>query len=365
MTMAGIGLTVSIVITMMALVNGLESTFVDTGHPNNLLVIRKGSLNEINSFFNREILQTVRFLPGVAKGEDGEPLASGEILVIINHPRVGGETSNVIVRGISDRGFTLRPEVEMIAGRRIQPGLREVMVSESLSRRFQDMKLNDTIRFGSSGWTVVGIFNSGGTAYDSEMWADYNQVAQEWDRPIYSSILLTAESAAAAAQIQQRVGDDRNINMQAISQMEYFADQTSASVGIKTLGYFIGLVMGIGAAFAAMNMMYSSVMSRSKEVATLRAIGFRARHILASFLAEAVILGLAGGAIGCVLALPMHGISTGTSNFQTFSEVLFNFRITPALLGRAMLFAAVVGILGGFFPARRAARVKLIQVLRD
>ena len=173
-----------------------------------------------------------------------------------------------------------------------------------------------------------------------------------------------AENAAAAGDIRKRIADDRRINLQAIPQKKYYADQTSTSVGIKALGYFIAVILGIGASFAAMNMMYGAVMTRSKEVATLRALGFRRRSILGSFLMESVILGLAGGLLGCALAMPLHGISSATANFQTFSEVLFNFRITPAILMRGLIYAAAVGALGGYLPARRAARAKLIDIMR-
>ncbi len=365
MAILGIGFTVSILVTMMALVHGLESTFVDTGHDNCLIVLRQGSQNESNSYFTRELFPTVRFLPGVARAAAGDPLAVGENIVIINQERLKGDSSNAIVRGTSEMGFTLRPEVRIVEGRRFRRGLREINVSRSLSKRFRDLALGDTIHFARSDWKVVGIFDAGGTAYDSEIWADYDEISNDWDRPSYSSILLQAESAEAAAQIRKKIADDQRINLQAIPQKKYYADQTSSSVGIKTLGYFIAVVMGVGASFAAMNMMYGAVMSRSKEVATLRAIGFRRRHILASFMMESVLLGFAGGILGCLMALPLHGISSGTANFQTFSEVLFNFQITPGILLRALAYASFVGALGGFLPARRAARARLIDIIKQ
>jgi len=365
MAVAGIGFTVSIAVTMMALVNGLESTFVTSGRPNHLVVIRQGSQNEINSYFSRDLFNTLRYLSGVAKTPAGEPLAAGENIVVINHTRLGGETSNITVRGTSEMGFRLRPEVKMVEGRVFRPGLREIVASRSLSRRFESLKVGDAIRFGRSDWKVVGLFDAGGAAYDSEIWADYEDSSGDWDRPSYSAVLLQAENAAAAADIQKRVADDQRINLQAIDQVKYYADQTAASVGIRALGWFIAVVMGIGASFAAMNMMYGAVMSRSKEVATLRALGFRRRHILASFMAESLMVGAAGGVLGCLLALPLHGISSGTANFQTFSEVLFNFRITPGIMARGLVYALLVGLLGGYLPARRAARARLIDVMRQ
>jgi ABC-type antimicrobial peptide transport system permease subunit len=365
MTVFGIGFTVSIVITMMALVQGLESIFVETGHQNHLIVVRQGSVNEINSYFARDLFQTIRYLPGIAKGANGETLVCGETVVVINHARIGGKTSNILVRGTSETGFYLRPEVRIAEGRRFRHGLREIIASRALSRRFEDLTLGSTIHIARSDWKVVGVFDAGGTAYDSEIWADYTEVSEEWERPVYSSILLQAESTSAAADIKKRIADDRRINLQAVPQREYYADQTSTSIGIRAIGYLIAILMGIGASFAAMNMMYGAVMSRSREIATMRALGFRGRSILASFLIESIILGFLGGAFGCLLALPMHGISTGTANFRTFSEVLFNFRITPAILLRGLAFATLVGALGGYLPARRAARVKLIDLMRE
>jgi putative ABC transport system permease protein len=365
MTIFGIGLTVSIFVIMTALVHGLEATFVDTGRDDQLIVIRQGSLNETNSYFNRELYQVVRFLPGIARGQDGEPLAAGEIVVNINHDRISGESSNLILRGTSERALALHPEARIVAGRMFRSGLREVIASRAVSRRFKNLEPGSTVHFGRSDWSVVGLFDSGGTAYDSEVWGDYSAVADDWDRPIFSSVLLRVESQEAAAGIQKRIADDQRINLQAIPQRKYFADQASTSMGIKLLGNFIALVMGIGACFAAMNMMYGSVMARAREVATLRAIGFRRRNILASFLFESTLLGLLGGIFGCLLALPMHGISAQTANFETFSEIFFSFKITPGILLRGMIFALAVGIVGGYLPARRAARLKLIELLRE
>ncbi len=365
MAIFGIGLTVAIFITMTALATGLEATFVESGNDNQLIVIRQGSLNETNSYFGRELFQVVRYLPGVARGRDQEPLAVGEIVVNINHTRLDGENSNIILRGTSEQSLVLRPEAKIVEGRMFRSGLYELVASRALSQRFQNLTPGATVHFGRSDFHVVGIFDAGGTAYDSEVWTDYSAVAQDWDRPIYSSILLRVENESASEEIRRRVADDRRINLQAIPQKKYFSEQSSASVGIKLLGNFIAVIMGIGACFAGMNMMYGSVMSRSREIATLRAIGFRRRNILVSFLFESVVLGLLGGILGCVLSLPMNGISAATANFETFSEVFFHFKLTSGILLRGLAFAVAVGILGGYLPARRAARVRLIDVMRD
>ena len=365
MTALGIGLTVAVLVTMMALVRGLDATFMETGQEHDLIVLRKGAANETNSYFNRDFFPTIRHLPGVAKGEDGEPLAVGEMVVVINHPRRSGEDSNVIVRGTTPLGLTMRPEVEMVKGRFFRKGLREIIVSLSLANRFQDMGLGDQLATAGRAWNVVGVFEAGGSAYNSEIWGDYDEIAQAWSRRVYSSILVRTTGTEAAQGFEKRIDEDRRIQLMAVPQRDYYAQQATSSVGIKTLGWFLAVVMGIGSCFAAMNMMYGSIMARFKEVGTLRSIGFKRRSILASFLIESILLAVLGGLIGCVLALPVHGISTGTTNFTMFTEVLFKFRITPDILLKAVLYSAVVGILGGFLPALRAARLKLVEVLRD
>ena len=365
MTALGIGLTVAVLVIMMALVRGLDSTFVDTGYETDLVVIRKGSQNETNSYFNRDLFQTVKFLPEIARDENDQPWAVGELIVVINSERREGESSNIVIRGTSDLGFRMRPELRIVEGRRHRKGVRELIVSQSLSRHFKNMALGDNLRISDDDWAVVGIFDASGTAYDSEIWGDYDEISLAWDRPIYVSILVRAASPDGVGEIQKRIEEDRRIQLQAIPQKEYYRGQTISSIGLKALGSFIGIVMGVGSCFAAMNMMYGTVMSRFKEIGTLRVLGFRKRSILASFLIEAILIALLGGLIGCLIALPVHGISTGTTNFSSFSEVLFQFRITPSILLLAAGFAGLVGILGGFLPALRAARLQLLEVLRD
>ena len=365
MTAFGIGLTVAVLVTMMALVRGLDGTFLETGQEHDLIVLRKGAENETNSYFNRDFFPIIRRLPGVAKGEDGEPLVVGELIVVINHPRRSGEDSNVVVRGTTPLGLSMRPEVEMVEGRFFRKGLREIIVSRSLANRFRDMALGDHLATAGREWKVVGVFEAGGSAYNSEVWGDYDEIAQAWRRPIYASILVRTTGANAAGEFQDRIDEDRRIQLSAIPQRDYYSRQATSSIGIKALGWFLAVVMGIGSCFAAMNMMYGTIMARFKEVGTLRSIGFKRRSILASFLIESILVAVVGGVIGCLLALPVHGISTGTTNFTSFSEVLFNFRITPDILLKAVLYSAVVGVLGGFLPALRAARLKLVEVLRD
>ena len=370
MTAVGIGLTVAVLLTMAALVNGLLLTFVSTGHPNDVVVLRKSSVSETNSYFNRDLYPTLRFLEGVARDQNDRPWAVGELVVVINHPRINGEPSNVVIRGTSARGFELRPEVQLVAGRRFEKGVRELIVSRSLSQRFSDMKPGDTLTIASNDWKVVGVFDAGGTAYGSEIWGDYDEIALAWTRPMYTSVTLRARDNDAVQRIVQQVEDDRRLQLSAMPQKQYFAQQSISAGGITALGVFIAIVMGIGSCFAAMNMMFGTIMARSKEIGTLRSLGFRRRSILASFLVEAFLLAVAGGLAGWLLAIPVQAYAwfsgpLGSMNFLTFSEVVFNFRITPSILALGMAFSLIIGVVGGVLPAFRASRVRLLEVLRD
>jgi len=353
----GVGLTVAVFVSVLAMVNGLESTFLDTGEPLNLIMIRQASQAETNSFFDRDIKPIVETTEGVTS-------VAGEIIVLINHPRMTGETANVIVRGVSGKSLELRPRLKVVEGRMFRPGLREVIVSRSISNRFKDAKLGDRIKIGRSLWNVVGILDAARTAYDSEIWAGYNEVSGEFERPIYSSLLVRVTDDAAVHSIRERLAGDRRIQLDVFRQGEYFEAQASSALPIKILGYLIAGIMAIGSSFAVMNTMYAATAYRTREIATLRVLGFRRRSIMLSFMLESMLLALLGGILGCVLALPMNGISTGTSNFITFSEVAFAFRVTPALMFEGMAFAIVMGTLGGLLPARLAARLTIARALR-
>ena len=364
MAVLSVSATVAVFVSVMALARGLEAAFTATGHPLNLVVIRQGAQVETNSSVEREKLQTLKYLPGTAKDELGEPLISAETQVLVFLPRSGGERAHVLMRGVSSAGMHLRPQVNMVEGRLFKPGLREVISSRALARRFA-FELGQPLRLdGGRPWYVVGIFDGSRSAYDSEIWADVNAVADEFKRPHFSSVLLRAADSIAAQSLIQRITDDRRLHLQARSETEYFRDQTRASMPVKILGSFIAVIMSIGACFAAMNAMYASVAYRVREIGTLRVLGFRRFEVLLSFLVESVLLAIVGGIVGCALALPIHGISTGTLNFNTFTELAFFFRITPGMLAAGIGFAALMGALGGLLPALLAARRTIIHSLR-
>jgi putative ABC transport system permease protein len=357
MTVLGVALTVGVFVSVLAMVHGLESTFLDSGDPLNLILIRQSSQAETNSFFDRGLKPIVETTEGVNA-------VAGEIITLINHVRLSGDTANVIVRGISDKSLELRPKVKIAEGRMFRPGLREVVVSRSISKRFKDAKLGDQIKIGRSSWSVVGIFDASRTAYDSEIWGDYNEVSGEFQRPIYSSLLIRCADKASLENVRQRLAGDRRLQLDVFGQKEYFESQSGTATPIKALGYLIAIIMSIGSSFAVMNTMYAATAYRTREIATLRVLGFKKGSVMLSFVFESLLLGILGGILGCILALPMNGISTGTGNFTTFSEIAFEFRVTPQLMAEGILFAAVMGVVGGLLPARLAARLTIVRALR-
>jgi putative ABC transport system permease protein len=366
MTVLSVGLVVAVFIGVMALARGLEEAFVTTGEPLNVVVLRQGAQVETNSAVRREALQVLQYLPGVAVDAAGAPLVSSEVIVLLNLPkRADGQGVNVTVRGLRAKGFGLRPQVRVVVGRPFRPGLREVIVGRSVAERFQHAALGERLRFGRSAWTVVGIFEAGRTAFGSEIWTDAAELADDFDRADYSSVLLRVENAAALRGVVQRIEGDQRLHLKAQAEPDYYAEQTKTSGPIKVLGNFMAVFMAIGASFAVMNTMYAAVARRSREIGVLRVLGFRPGSILLSFLIESMALALAGGLVGCLLALPIHGVTTGTMNFTTFSEIAFAFRITPDLLLRGLGFSLVMGAMGGFLPARLASRQPMVETLRE
>jgi putative ABC transport system permease protein len=366
MTAFSITLTVTVFVVLMALARGLETSLSATGHPLNVLVMRDGSQSETQSSVQRDSLQVIRYLEGIAKNEKGEPWVSPELIVLINLPRRGqAQGSNVTIRGLTPAGFGLRPEFRLVEGRQFRSGLREVIVSKKISDRFQNCALGDKVKFAKGYWTVVGIFEVGNTAYASEIWTDPEDLGQDFDRDAYSSVFLRAVDSSALNRLKQQLADDRRLHLKAQTEREYYEKQTSSAAPIKALGIFIAGLMAIGASFASMNTMYAAVARRTKEIGALRVLGFSRGSILLSFVIESILIALVGGAIGCLLALPVNGVTTGTTNFTTFSELAFNFRVTPRLLLNGMIFAVLMGLIGGLFPAWRAAHENIVTALRS
>ncbi|HET7441164.1 MAG TPA: ABC transporter permease, partial [Terriglobales bacterium] len=316
MTALGIALTVTIAIFIMALLTGLRDAFTSSGEPNNVLVLRKGSNSELAAGgVPTEAVQTLRDLPGIAKDAGGQNLVSAEDILVIVLPRKDGTgETNVTMRFLSPLGLEMRPKVKIIAGRWFAPGQREVVVSKSIHERFGQANLGETMFIGKGNWTVVGIFDSGNSAHESEIWADINQLTADFQRTEYSSVLMQATDPVTAESLKNRVSDDQRLKLNGMLETEYYAQQTKTGGPIRVVGWFVAFIMAIGSIFAAMNTMYAAVAYRAREIATLRVIGFSRPSVLTSFVLESLLLALLGAAAGIVLMLPFNGMTTGTSN---------------------------------------------------
>jgi putative ABC transport system permease protein len=375
MTALGIALTVTTAIFLMALLAGLNRAFVSSGSSLNVLVLRKGSESELTGGFDAALFPVLKTLPGIKTDSRGEPIASGEWNVVIVLPRKDGTGEvNVTVRGMMPEGLEMRqlpdkpgapPKVKLIEGRWFQTGQREVVVSKSIRERFTHANLGDTMEFGKGSWKVVGVFDAGGSAYESEVWGDVNQMASDFDRQGgYSSAYLRATDPIAADALTKRVSDDQRLKLDGMLETDYYSKQTSSGTPIKYIGMVVAVIMAIGSIFAAMNTMYAAVAYRGREIATLRVIGFSRPAILTSFVLESLLLALLGALVGIVLMLPFNGMQTGTSNQVTFSEVVFALRITPDVASKAIAFALIMGFFGGLAPAWHAARQNILNALR-
>jgi putative ABC transport system permease protein len=367
MTALGIALTVTTAVFIMALLAGLQKAFKSTGNPLNVLVLRKGSTSELTGPFPAENFQTLKTLPGIAKDKNGDPLVSGEITVVIVLPRKDGSgEANVTVRGLMQDGLELRPMVKLADGRWFTPGQREVVVSNSIRKRFTHANVGDSLEFGKGAWKVVGVFDAGGMAYESEIWGDVNQMTSDFDRQgVYSSAYLRATDPVAAEALKHRVSDDQRLKLDSMLEPEYYATQTKSGAVIQFIGWLVAAIMAVGSSFAAMNTMYAAVAYRSREIATLRVIGFSRPSILTSFVLESLLLALLGAIVGIILMLPFNGMTTGTQNQVTFSEVVFGLQMTPGVVAAAIVFALLMGLFGGIFPAWHASRREILAALRD
>lgn len=369
LTVLGIALVVAVFLCVMALGEGLATVFTASGSEKNVIVLRQNSQSELQSGIGRDQAPLVKALPGIEKDADGKPIVSAELVVVLNLDKRDGGSSNVTLRGVEEKGMALRPGMRLTEGRAFVPGTSEVIVAESVARRFEGAEVGDEIRFGAYRWKVVGHFDAGGTAPDSEIWTDTEGMANTFQRGGYSSILARTTDRAARDQLVAALAGDARLALDGKVERAYYDEQTATTAPIRFLGFFVGVVMAIGACFGAMNTMYAAVSARTREIATLRALGFSRLSILVSFVLESVALALLGGVAGCALAfllvkLALSGV-TGTTNFATFAEVVFAFRLTPQLLATGIVFSLVMGFFGGLFPAGRAAFTKITAALRQ
>jgi putative ABC transport system permease protein len=366
MTALGIALTVAVLLSVLALVSGLRTAFRSSANPLHILVMRVGGTSELNSAITRDVYQDLKVKPGIAVSPSGEPMASLEMVTVINLPSVDSPTGmNVTLRGLTTLGVDMR-NLKLIQGRWFQPGQREIVVGKSTAKRYPAARLGDQLRFGKGLWTVVGVMDGGQSALNSEIWGDLGQISSDFNRQDgLSSVLVQATDAATVPVLINSLNDDQRLNVKAITEQSYYDQQTISGAPLQALGIFVSIIMAVGSSFAAMNTMYAAVARRSTEIGTLRVLGFSRANILFSFFLESLLLSILGGLLGCLLALPLNNVETGIGNFMTFSEIAFNFRVTIPIMVTGVLFALLMGALGGLLPARMAAKKEILIALRE
>jgi putative ABC transport system permease protein len=364
----GIAGTVGVFVAMLSLARGFKATLVASGSPGNALVLRAGSPSEMMGGVTLDSVRIVQDAPGVARNASG-PLVTQEVVGVMPFPLIStGTDANTQVRGVSSDVLNIRTFVKIVQGRMFEPGLSELVVGKNASKSYEGLTLGNTVNFGGGHWKVVGIFDAGGSAFDSEVWCDAKILAEVMKRPnnIFQSVTVHLASPDSFQQFKDSVTSDPRLNLDVTREIDYYAKQSTTMTRLITvLGGLVAAVMAIGAVFGALNTMYSAVSERGREIATMRAVGFSAPNVILSFLFEALLISFVGGVIGCLAVLPLNGLTTTTMNFQTFSNLAFAFKITFDLLVMGVLFAFVMGVLGGLLPAIRAAIRPVAVALRE
>jgi putative ABC transport system permease protein len=367
MTAMGIAMVVAVFVMTLAIAQGFRATLVASGSPHNAIVLRKGATAETVSAVLRPDVPLVEGLPQVARDADNHSLASPELVVAIALPRLSdNQPANVPVRGVGPRAYQVRDTLQIVEGRQFTPGTREINAGRLAVGRFKGLTIGSEVKFGGATWTVVGIFTAEDASFESEIWGDGDLMQPAFQRNGYQSLVVKLADASLFDSFRAAVEADPRLHLRPQREQDYYMEQSRAmTTVIRVFGTFVTLILSIGAMFGAMNTMYAAVAYRTREIGTLRALGFSRLRIVTAFLAESIALAVIGGFIGCVLALPVHGLSTGTTNFSSFSEVAFRFRITPALMFGGLLFSALMGAVGGLLPAIRAARIPVARALRE
>lgn len=366
MTILGIGVVIAVMISMMALQNGVRSAVVSSGSKDNLMVMREGAAAELSSWVTKDAFRIIRAMPGIARDSNGAPMISPELVIIFKIPKKDDpKGSNVLVRGVTLQAFAMRPYIKLVEGRMFRPGVNEVIVARRIRDRFVNTNIGDQFQFGTQKYSVVGVFDAQGTAFDSEMWCDADFLGQARKREAYSSVILRPTDHDAFESIKAAIANDNRLKLDVKSEYQYYADQTNGLAGIVVLVAIVTFFMTIGAILGTMNTMFSAIASRGRELATMRALGFKRRTILLSVIIESAFISLLGGIAGLLLSLPVNAISTGTTNFVTFSEVAFNFRVDSHVAITGILIALTAGVIGGVLPALSAARMPITKALRE
>jgi putative ABC transport system permease protein len=367
-TVAGVAGVVLVFVAVLSIAAGFTRTLASTGDAESVIVMRSGATDEMSSGLAHDATRIVADAPGVLDNERG-PVASAELYVIVDVPKVGtGTPANVPLRGVSEPAFDVRRDIEIVEGRKFEPGRNEIIVGQAASRQFVGLKLGDVNRWGENEWRVVGIFSTGGTVEESEIWCDAKVLQPAYRRGnSYQSVHLRLESAAAYDAFKDALTTDPRLNVKVEKTADYHAGNATAVGGlIRRLAMVIGILMGFGAVFGALNTMYTAVSARTREIATLRALGFAPEPVVISVLVESVTLAIVGGVIGASLAYVLfNGFQAATMNWQTFSQIAFSFAVTPELLAGGLIYAVVMGFVGGLFPAIRAARLPVATALRE
>jgi putative ABC transport system permease protein len=364
----GIAGVVVVFVSVLSIAQGFKAAMTTAGDPRTAIVLRAGTDSEMSSGLSREQTQIIKDAPGVARGADGA-VGSAELFVIVNHPkRSTGTDANVPLRGVESAAFAVRPRLRVVEGRRFEPGRNEIMVGRAAAGQFSGLAVGQSVRWGENAWSVVGIFEADGSISESEIWCDARVLQGAYRRgDSFQSVYVQLEREDALESFRAALTGDPRLNVMVERETDYLADQAVVlQTIIRTIGYVIAGLMGVGAVFGAVNTMYTAVANRTREIATLRALGFGASAIVTSVIAESTVLAVVGGIVGGALAyLGFDGFQTSTMNFQSFSQVAFAFRVTPTLLGQGLLCAVVMGLLGGILPAIRAARLPIVNALRE
>lgn len=366
LTAGGMALVVFVFAAVQMLDAGLRATLVATGQPDNILVTRRAAGAEISSAVDRAQAALIESQPEIAIGARGERLVSKEAVILITLPKHDtGQATNVTTRGVGEAAFPLRPQVRIVRGRTFRSGSSEVIVGQSLADRFDGTSVGSVLRFGGREWRVVGIFDSAGSAFDSEIWGDADQIMQSFRRQTYSSVVARIVNASAFDAMKARLEADPRLTLDVKRERTFFEEQSQAlSNFIRYLGLTLSIIFSIGAMIGAMITMYAAVANRVGEIGTLRALGYRRSAVLGAFLFEAVLLGAIGGIVGVALASFMQLVRISTLNWQSFAELAFSFTLTPHIALLSFGFALLMGIVGGFLPAVRAARLSIVDALR-
>jgi putative ABC transport system permease protein len=364
----GIAGTVGVFVAMLSLARGFKATLVSSGSADNAIIMRAGATSEMTGGVTIDTVKIIQDLPGIARSADG-PLVTPEVVLVAPIPLVStGTDANVEVRGVSKNVLEIRKNIKIIQGRMFTPGLSEIVVGKNANSSYAGLTLGNTISLGSVRWNIVGIFDAGGSAFDSDIWGDAHLIGPAYNRPdvYFQSVTVHLTSPAAFQQLKDAATADPRLNVDVTREIDYYSKQSNRLTTLITvLGGLVAAVMAIGAVFGALNTMYSAVSERGREIATMRALGFGGPSVVFSFVIEALLISFVGGLIGCLAVLPLNGLTTGAMNLQTFSHLAFAFKITPELLIKGVVFALFMGVLGGLAPAIRAASLPISHALRE